>query len=272
MWTGPLTKWVYSGKHLRLQRDICRNRHTAPDLLRRFRILVLELHGLRGFNDPAIFAAVLEPFLSKLDQDFVCVHVGCPLFCDPGFHGLTRWVCPMASSASTDHDLHPDARPFTPLLHSAHFSCQSACRGGPKPLKRRRPDARIRNRLPNGTTGLKVAPLRATRANSGDIAPRPRAQRRTLQMPTWPLRTAFTARAAVIASPSASTLTAPFTEGSRREVTAARQLRHLPAAAPSRPAPYQPRSRHSHSRNGSAPRPSDSLRACSPSSAQHRPV
>ncbi len=43
--------------------------------LKRFRIIILELHRLAaGFSRPRIFHHVLMPFLEKLSQDFVCVH------------------------------------------------------------------------------------------------------------------------------------------------------------------------------------------------------
>jgi hypothetical protein len=47
---------------------------TPPEVLRRFRIIVIEVHGLIRLTDPAIFDTVLAPFLTLLDQDFICVH------------------------------------------------------------------------------------------------------------------------------------------------------------------------------------------------------
>lgn len=43
-------------------------------LLRRFRIVVLELHRLSGAKDPRSFEVQLEPLLRKIDRIFVCVH------------------------------------------------------------------------------------------------------------------------------------------------------------------------------------------------------
>lgn len=47
---------------------------TPREILRRFRIIVIELHRLNQIIDPATFAIVFEPFLNRLDQDFICVH------------------------------------------------------------------------------------------------------------------------------------------------------------------------------------------------------
>ena len=47
----------------------------APDdVLRRFRIVVLELHGLEVALDDARFEEQLGPLLRKLDRHFICVH------------------------------------------------------------------------------------------------------------------------------------------------------------------------------------------------------
>jgi hypothetical protein len=45
-----------------------------PETLRRFRILVLELHSLNAMLQGAPLHQVILPFLRKLDADFVCVH------------------------------------------------------------------------------------------------------------------------------------------------------------------------------------------------------
>lgn len=47
---------------------------TPVALLRRFRILVLEFHGLQKLNDPSVLSQVMLPLFRKLDADFVCVH------------------------------------------------------------------------------------------------------------------------------------------------------------------------------------------------------
>jgi hypothetical protein len=47
---------------------------TPPEVLRRFRIIVIELHDLIRLTDLAIFDTVLAPFLTLLDKDFICVH------------------------------------------------------------------------------------------------------------------------------------------------------------------------------------------------------
>jgi hypothetical protein len=45
-----------------------------PDLLRRFRIMALEFHGLQKMNDPSVLFGVMLPIVRKLAADFVCVH------------------------------------------------------------------------------------------------------------------------------------------------------------------------------------------------------
>ena len=47
---------------------------TPDDVLRRFRIVVLELHGLEAARDDARFEEQLGPLLRKLDHHFICVH------------------------------------------------------------------------------------------------------------------------------------------------------------------------------------------------------
>jgi len=47
---------------------------TPAATLKRFRIIVVELHGLAMILDPDIFRCVLKPLLEKLDSLFVCVH------------------------------------------------------------------------------------------------------------------------------------------------------------------------------------------------------
>jgi hypothetical protein len=47
---------------------------TPDDVLRRFRIVVLELHGLEAALDPDRFEERLGPLLRKLDRHFLCVH------------------------------------------------------------------------------------------------------------------------------------------------------------------------------------------------------
>jgi hypothetical protein len=47
---------------------------TRPELLRRFRILVLEFHGLQRINDASVLLEVLLPTARKLATDFVCIH------------------------------------------------------------------------------------------------------------------------------------------------------------------------------------------------------
>lgn len=48
--------------------------NTPREVLRRFRIIVMELHGLARLNDAAVFRDVLRPFFLALEQDFVSVH------------------------------------------------------------------------------------------------------------------------------------------------------------------------------------------------------
>lgn len=63
-----------------LQMDIegaeYRNIIATPDVvLRRFRIIVIELHALSTLNSPSRFDEILRPFLEKLASSFVSVHV-----------------------------------------------------------------------------------------------------------------------------------------------------------------------------------------------------
>lgn len=45
------------------------------DVLRRFRVVIVELHGLdKAFLNPRVLETVLSPSLSRLDEDFRCVH------------------------------------------------------------------------------------------------------------------------------------------------------------------------------------------------------
>lgn len=79
---------------LMLQIDIegaeYRNLLACPDaVLRRFRIIVLELHKLRAIANPDLLAQIVSPFLRKLDRDFVCVHVH-PNNCGGAFE-LPEW-------------------------------------------------------------------------------------------------------------------------------------------------------------------------------------
>lgn len=65
---------------LMLQMDIegaeYRNILATPDqMLRRFRIVVVELHGLHALKRPDVLRAVLGPFLEKMDRHFTCVHL-----------------------------------------------------------------------------------------------------------------------------------------------------------------------------------------------------
>lgn len=46
----------------------------SPAVLRRFRVIVMELHGLNRLNDPGALATVFLPLFDKLGADFDCVH------------------------------------------------------------------------------------------------------------------------------------------------------------------------------------------------------
>lgn len=48
---------------------------TPQDLLERFRVIVIELHGLDAAKDPVTFEDNLGPLLRKLDKSHICVHV-----------------------------------------------------------------------------------------------------------------------------------------------------------------------------------------------------
>lgn len=79
-----LEEWVSelapdAGDDLLLQMDIegaeYRNILACPPaVLARFRIMVLELHGLAGLNNPHLLAQVVLPFLRRIGESFVCVH------------------------------------------------------------------------------------------------------------------------------------------------------------------------------------------------------
>ena len=44
------------------------------EILRRFRIIVIEVHRMNYLRDPTVTLEILEPFFSKLATEFVCVH------------------------------------------------------------------------------------------------------------------------------------------------------------------------------------------------------
>jgi hypothetical protein len=79
-----LEKWVSElapdqNDDLILQMDIegaeYRNILATPDrILRRFRIMVIELHNLGVAKDEAAFQKALGPTLQRLDKHFICVH------------------------------------------------------------------------------------------------------------------------------------------------------------------------------------------------------
>jgi hypothetical protein len=79
-----LEEWVKelspnAGDDLILQIDIegaeYRNLlHTPDEILRRFRIIIIELHNLQVCNRLEDFNKELGPLLQKLDQHFLCVH------------------------------------------------------------------------------------------------------------------------------------------------------------------------------------------------------
>lgn len=47
----------------------------SSETLRRFRIITLELHRLKSIRTPDVLEQIILPFLRKLDEDFICVHV-----------------------------------------------------------------------------------------------------------------------------------------------------------------------------------------------------
>lgn len=61
-------------------------------VLKRFRIIVMEIHGLRALSDVAETEKELGPLLRKLDKNFVCVHAhpnnccGDFMLCETGFN------------------------------------------------------------------------------------------------------------------------------------------------------------------------------------------
>ena len=78
-----LASWIDrrapGSRDLLLQMDIegaeYRNILGCPDdALRRFRILIFELHGLTRMSSASIFNNVLQPFISRLQPYFTCVH------------------------------------------------------------------------------------------------------------------------------------------------------------------------------------------------------
>lgn len=48
--------------------------HTDDDVLRRFRVIIIEIHVLDELNNPNAVEAVFKPFFDALGQSFVCVH------------------------------------------------------------------------------------------------------------------------------------------------------------------------------------------------------
>lgn len=79
-----LSEWIgeYSSvddNDLILQIDIegaeYRNLLASPDsTLKRFRIIVIELHRLDAFKNPELLSREVEPLLRKLDETHICVH------------------------------------------------------------------------------------------------------------------------------------------------------------------------------------------------------
>lgn len=49
--------------------------HLSPDLLQRFRVIVLELHGLKSLRDAMFRRGVFQPALRHIGQHFASVHV-----------------------------------------------------------------------------------------------------------------------------------------------------------------------------------------------------
>ncbi|SMY06601.1 FkbM family methyltransferase [Flavimaricola marinus] len=49
--------------------------NASPETLRRFRIIVIEIHCLHLLPDFAFLDAVFDPAMAKLEQDFTCVHI-----------------------------------------------------------------------------------------------------------------------------------------------------------------------------------------------------
>ena len=47
---------------------------TPRNILQRFRIIVMELHGLDQLSNPAVLENVFGPLSDKLSEDFICVH------------------------------------------------------------------------------------------------------------------------------------------------------------------------------------------------------
>jgi hypothetical protein len=75
-----VAKHSSSGSELLLQMDIesaeYRNlMHLSADLLQRFRIIVLELHGIKHLRDTVFLRGVFEPALRQIGRHFVSVHV-----------------------------------------------------------------------------------------------------------------------------------------------------------------------------------------------------
>ncbi|MBS7671191.1 FkbM family methyltransferase [Croceicoccus gelatinilyticus] len=48
--------------------------HASDETLSRFRIVVIEIHGLHYLSDPGFLNRVFAPFVRKLERRFVCVH------------------------------------------------------------------------------------------------------------------------------------------------------------------------------------------------------
>jgi hypothetical protein len=48
--------------------------NTSEEILKRFRIMVIEFHGLDNITNPQVLSEVLLPVFSKIDKYFQCVH------------------------------------------------------------------------------------------------------------------------------------------------------------------------------------------------------
>jgi len=56
--------------------------NTPEEILRRFRIMVIEFHGLDNITNPQVFSKALLPTFSEIDKHFQCVHAHANNWCE----------------------------------------------------------------------------------------------------------------------------------------------------------------------------------------------
>jgi hypothetical protein len=92
-----VTKTTTSGSDVMLQMDIegaeYRNLlNLKPDVLKRFRMIVIELHGLRHLGHKSFLNGIFSETLRRINNDFICVHAHPNNCCGTTTYG--DWVVP----------------------------------------------------------------------------------------------------------------------------------------------------------------------------------